>query len=184
LSFFEHEFESPLERYGVGRERKVWYHVVFLPNEMATQLSFGKGKRLRVEGEINEVPIENAFVSDGTGRFYLIVNPRVIKAAALTLGQPLTMRFRVAQNKQPDLPDPLKDALRRHPQASEQWRALTPGKQRGLAYFVAAVASADAQERRCRAIIEALGQGEGSPADASALRQVRQVLGARRVKTG
>ena len=70
-------FEARVERFGVGRTRKVWYDVLFLPPELEAQLPFDRYPRLRMEGEIAEVAIENAWMPTGHGRRYVIVGPEV-----------------------------------------------------------------------------------------------------------
>ena len=52
VGFFTHEFEVPLSTHGVGRSRVIWYHVLFMPQELAKSLPLDKHPRLRVRGEI------------------------------------------------------------------------------------------------------------------------------------
>lgn len=81
-SAYPFTFEAEIERFGVGRVRKVWYNVLFLPDTLATRLPFASHSRLRIEGEIADVPIANAFMPAGDGRHYVIVAPMSYGMAA------------------------------------------------------------------------------------------------------
>mgnify|MGYP001766017924 CR=1 FL=1 len=72
---FPHRFEGPLDRFGVGRERKVWYNVLLLPAAWESVLPFESFPRLRVKGEIADLPFEGAWIPTGDGRRYVIVAP-------------------------------------------------------------------------------------------------------------
>lgn len=161
MSWFTHEFEMPIVRHGVGRSRKVWYNVIFLPLNIAVDLPFAQHPQLRIEGEIADVPVKNALIPAGDGRYYMIVSPETLKSAELALGQIVGVRFRIADQDAVDLPEDLARALNGAP-ASRHWAALTPGRRRGLAHFVATAKGDATRRRRIAAVLAAIA---GDPAE-------------------
>jgi hypothetical protein len=155
-SYFPFEFEAPVARLGVGKTRKAWYTVLFLPPNLEHQLPFTEHPRLRVDGEIADVPVSGAWMPTGDGRRYFIVAARLRKAAALRLGQRVEMRFRIADQDAVEVPPELTRALAAHPKAQAVWESLTPGKRRGLSHPILAAKSAPTRERRVLSTINAL----------------------------
>lgn len=153
MSYFTHAFEGEITRFGVGRARVIWYSVLFLPQDVAPGLPFDLHPRLRVEGEIADVPVAGAWMPTGDGRRYFIVSPKVLKGAGVAVGDVVEMRFRVDDQDRVDVPDALARALARDPAAREAWDRLTPGRRRGLAHLV-----------------------HGARTEATALRRVEEVL--------
>jgi hypothetical protein len=155
LSYFTHGFEAPIERHGIGTGRVVWYRVLFLPERLAAELPFDKHPRLRVEGEIAEVPVSGAFIPSGDGRRYFIVSPAVLKTAEVAVGDTVEMRFRVDDQDRVDLPDALARALAAHPGARARFEALSPGARRGLTHRVG---SAKTDATRLKRVEEVLAE--------------------------
>jgi uncharacterized protein YdeI (YjbR/CyaY-like superfamily) len=89
-----------------------------------------------VEGEVADVPVSGAWLPTGDGRRYFILSPRVLREAELVVGEVAEMRFAVSDQNAVDTPGVLSEALQRDPRAHAAWMALTPGKQRGLAYRI------------------------------------------------
>lgn len=154
--WFTHEFEGPIERHGVGRDRKVWYTVVFLPEALTSGLPFDRHPQLRVEGEIADVPVKGAFLSSGDGRYYLIVSPETLKAGSIAPGQTVAVRFRIADQDAVDVPPALEQALRGDTAATEAWEALTTGRRRALAHHVATAKGEATRARRAEAVLVAI----------------------------
>lgn len=153
---YPHDFEGLLDRFGVGRDRKVWYTVLFLPESIAAELPFATFPRLRVEGEIADVPVEGAWMPTGDRRRYFIVAPRVLKAGGdggVGVGDLVRMRFRIADQNAVDVPPELAAALACIADARTAWDALTPGKQRGLTHRVHGAKSAETRARRVAEVI-------------------------------
>lgn len=149
-------FEGTIDRFGVGRTRKVWYTVLFLPHELEAKLPFVQFPRLRVKGEIGESPVEGAWMPTGDGRRYFIVAPRVLrvlKHLGVGLGDLVDMRFRIADQNAVDVPPELTAALAANPRAYKAWGALTAGKQRGLTHRIH---PAKTEETRARRVAEVL----------------------------
>lgn len=171
MTAYPFHFTAPLTRHGVGKARQIFYNVLFLPEEVAVHLPLAAHPRLRVEGEIADVPIANAFIPAGGGRHYVIVSPEVITGAGLRLGDPVEMRFAIADQDHVDMPPALVSALREDARAQEAFDALTPGKQRMLAQHVV---SAKTDPTRAKRVGEALEALMAHGADLRAWRQARK----------
>jgi len=155
-AFFDHAFEGAIDRFGVGKTRKVWYSVLFLPPEIASDLPFARYPRLRVDGEIADVPVTGAWMPTGDGRRYFIVGPRVFRDASVGVGSVVEMRFRIADQDAVDMPDALAAALLLDADAAKAWAALTPGKQRGLTHSVHGAKTDPTRARRVAEVIASL----------------------------
>lgn len=160
-SHFTHEFDAVISEFGVGKTRKVWYRVVFMPATLEGELPFGQYPRLRVDGEIADIPIANAFMPTGDGRRYLIVSPEVMKGASLSLGDTVSVRFRIADQNHVDVPDALTRAIDNLKTAKLIWEGLTAGKRRALAFHVSNAKTAPTQTKRIADVIEALTKFDG-----------------------
>ncbi|MEM6794143.1 MAG: YdeI/OmpD-associated family protein [Acidobacteriota bacterium] len=156
MEYYPYRFEAPIERFGVGKTRVIWYSVVFLPGELQEILPFQQYPRLRVEGEIEEVPIENAFMPTGDGRYYLLVSPKVMKEAAVGVGDEVHVLFGIADQDRVEVPQALQPAIDDDRPAAEAWAALTPGKKRMLAQHVFSAKTPKTQAKRVAEALEAL----------------------------
>ncbi len=156
MGFFTHEFEAPLATHGVGKSRVIWYHVLFLPPDLAGRLPLDVYPRLRVRGEIVDIPVAGAWMPTGDGRHYFIVSPAVRKVAGARLGDLLDMRFLVDDQDRVDVPQALEDALKRRPDMRAVWERITPGKRRGLAHQVAQAKSSATIQRRIQEVMDTL----------------------------
>lgn len=65
MAYLAHTFEAPLSRHGVGKTMVIWYFVLFLPEAVALTLPLKQYRRLRVVGEIRDVPVEGAWTPTG-----------------------------------------------------------------------------------------------------------------------
>jgi hypothetical protein len=173
---FPFAFEAEIERFAVGKSRLVWYDVLFLPDELRRQLPFDRYPRLRVDGEIAEVPFTGAFIPAGGGRNYAIVGPEVRKSAGVAAGDRVTMRFRVADQDEVEVPEALFNAVSSESAARRAWDALTPGKQRALSQHVL---SAKTQDTRGKRVGEALDALVHFAADLRAWRAAQRRAGGR-----
>jgi hypothetical protein len=160
VNYYRFAFEGPIARFGVGKSRKVWYTVLFLPTELEQDLPFAKHPRLRVDGEIGDIPVTGAWMPTGDGRRYFIVAARVRKMAALRIGQRVEMRFRIADQDAVEVPPELTRALKANREARAAWESLTPGKRRGLSHPIHAAKTAATREKRVRETITALLAGD------------------------
>jgi Bacteriocin-protection, YdeI or OmpD-Associated/Domain of unknown function (DUF1905) len=154
VSFFTHVFEGPISRFGVGKSRVIWYKVLFLPPDVQRSLPFAVYPRLRVRGEIADVPVAGAFMPTGDGRRYFIVSPHVCKGADVDLGSSVDMRFMVDDQDRVEIPDILAKALARDEDLMQRWQSLTPGRRRGLTHAIHAARSQTAREKRLQQLIK------------------------------
>ncbi|MEM7730401.1 MAG: YdeI/OmpD-associated family protein [Pseudomonadota bacterium] len=154
-------FEAEIERFGVGKTRKVWYQVLMLPGELQAELPFHTYPRLRVEGEIADVPVANAFIPTGDGRVYVIVGPEVRDAADVGIGDVVTMRFGIADQDAVDVPERLQGALDADKVALRAWGELTPGKKRAVSQHVKSAKTEPTILRRIDEALEIVTEHKG-----------------------
>lgn len=158
MALFTHEFEAPLSTHGVGKSRVIWYHVLFMPAHLARSLPLDVHPRLRVRGEIVDIPVAGAWMPTGDGGHYFIVSPAVRKGTGARLGDMLDMRFVIDDQDRVDVPAALQDALHGRPEMRQVWERITPGKRRGLAHRVAQAKSAATIQRRIQEVMDTLWQ--------------------------
>lgn len=156
MALFTHEFEAPLSLHGVGKSRVIWYQVLFMPERLAQELPLRLNPRLRVRGEIVDIPVAGAWMPTGDGRHYFMVSPAVRKGTGARLGDMLDMRFVIDDQERVDVPAALEDALTGKPELRAVWQGLSPGKRRGFAHQVAQAKSSATVERRVREVLDAL----------------------------
>jgi len=156
MALFTHEFEAPLSTHGVGKSRVIWYQVLFLPKPLAKTLPLRAHPRLRVRGEIVDIPVAGAWMPVGDGRHYFIVSQAVRKGTNARLGDMLDMRFVVDDQDRVDVPPALARALAARPELQAVWEGLTPGKRRGLAHLVTQAKSNPTVQRRIQDVMDAL----------------------------
>jgi len=137
MSFFTHAFEAEIVRHPIGNgARIVHYTVVYLPPAMVSQLPFDAHPRLRVTGEIADVPVEGAWQPAGDGRRYLMVPKVVFEDAGVAVGDRVEVRFKVGDQDAVDVPDALGRLLEGDEELAAKWVALTPGARRAFAHRV------------------------------------------------
>lgn len=175
MTWFTHSFEAVIERHSLGR--KIWYHVLFLPPDIAAELPFDQHPQLRIEGEIADVPVKSAFIPAGDGRYYVIVSPETLKDADVRAGQSVDMRFRVADQSAVVVPEDLARALALDGEAAAAWDALTVGRRRGLAHHVASAKSTATRERRIAGVFAAMTGTAREGATAQDVARLARLLG-------
>ncbi len=156
MSGYPFEFTGRVAKHDYG---PFSYTVVYLPVEMEGDLPFGETARVRVRGEIEEVPFAGAW-QPGQGRKYLILSRSLLKKRELSVGDWVSVRFRLDDPEAVDVPEDLAEALRKHRKVKKLWDALSAGKQRGLAHFVNGVKSEEARQKRIEKALGLLEQGE------------------------
>jgi hypothetical protein len=149
---YPHEFEGEITLRDVGTYT---YTVVYLCPALARQLPFDGQPRLRFIGEVGEHPIEAAW-QPAAGRWYAMLSKPLLREAGLTVGDRVRIRFRVAPADRVVLPDALSQALRLDDAARSAWQSLSPGKQRGLAYLIAAAKTDATLQKRLRDLLHGL----------------------------
>jgi hypothetical protein len=159
MSYYTHEFQDVISLQGVGIKKVLTYKVLFLPHYFEAELPFKEFPRLRVEGEIADVPVRGAWIPVGDGRRYFIVSPEVKKQTGFDVGDVVDMRFRIDDQDHVDIPASLQSALRDDNVADAQWDKLTAGKKRMFTFHVASAKTAPTEARRVGEAIEAIARG-------------------------
>jgi hypothetical protein len=139
-------------------------HHIALPAEVATALVATGCPRF--VGEIVGIETDGELVA-----FRRVLHRRADGVYCLRFGRQwlhdagLKPDARVAVSLRPDptpdaidIPDELEAALAGSGPASQQWKRLTPGRQRSFAYGIERVKSPDARARRAEALVERLAE--------------------------
>jgi hypothetical protein len=143
-AFFPFRFEGPIESHALGTMR---YTVIWLPEHLQPDLPLARFPRLRISGELNDEPLTGAW-QPSSGRWYLMLSKPLLKATGLFVGATAELRFRVEPQEDVETPILLDRALEQNAAAKEAFEALTAGKKRALAHFVAAAKTAPTLSRR------------------------------------
>lgn len=146
-----HTFEGRIEPLDWG---KATYTILRLPPEVDAALKAERAKR--VEGEIGEHPVNLAItrapVLDGA---FLWTGQSFLNAAGLDPGDMVEVRLRKADPDHVETPDDVMAALRTAGK-SQDWAALTAGKQRGMLYQVTSAKRAETRAKRIAKLIDEL----------------------------
>ena len=148
-----------ISRHGVGNSRVITYKVLFLPPNLMANLPFDLFPRLRVEGEIADVPVRGAWMPVGDGRRYFIVSPDIKKNTGLDVGDLVEMRFRIDDQDHVDVPSALQRAVDADPETQGRWEALSAGKKRMFTFHVASARSPETEAKRVAEAKAAIDQG-------------------------
>ena len=159
MAFYPFDFRDRIALHGVGKFRVVNYKVLFLPPQLVLVLPFQKYPRLRLEGEIAEVPVGGAWIPAGDERRYFIILPAIKSCTGSVVGDEVEMRFRIDDQDHVDVPEVLQLALSLHSTALLSWEKLTPGKQRMFVQHVKSAKTANTQRRRVDEALTAIGDG-------------------------
>lgn len=159
MSYFTHSFTGEISLHGVGKSRVITYKVLFMPPRFEAELPFKTYPRLRVEGEIAEVPVRGAWMPVGDGRRYFIVSPEIKAHTGHDVGDSVEMRFRIDDQDYVDMPKALELALASDPDANRRWTSLTAGKKRMFTNHVGSAKTAPTQQRRVDEAILAIRGG-------------------------
>ncbi len=159
MNYFTHQFSDRISLHGVGKSRVITYKVLFMPPQFETELPFKTYPRLRVEGEIAEVPVRGAWMPVGDGRRYFIVSPKVKANTGLDVGDEVEMRFRIDDQNFVDVPQSLETAIRADSDISTQWDNLTAGKKRMFTNHVGSAKTPPTEQRRIDEALAAISQG-------------------------
>ena len=154
MSFYQHEFAGEIARHsmGINKRGELFYTVVYVPTETIEALPLDEHPRLRVEGEIAEMPFEGA-INPSKGRHYLMVSKKLMKARALVVGDEVAVRFNVGDQDYVDISAELQQALDDNPTAMALWDNLTAGRKRGFATLVNSAKRSATREARAAKVI-------------------------------
>ncbi len=151
-------FSTEIARHRVAENYH--YTVVYLPDRFVGALPFDRHPRLRVEVELAGRVFEGAWQPAGLKK-YLMVPKAILKEADLSVGDHVTVEFKVGDQDHVDLPEEIITMLLEDREFSDAWSALTPGKQRGLCYFVASAKRENTRNKRLDFVREAAIKRDG-----------------------
>lgn len=152
MSWFTHHVETVITTHDVGTYR---YTVVYCDASVAATLDFPRGGRLRIEADIAGVPVRGAWQPAG-GRWYLMLSKAALAASGLRVGDVVEVSFRVLAASTVDEPPALQALLDGDRAAAAGWRALSAGRQRGLAHLVSSAQRASTRAARLAEITRVL----------------------------
>jgi Bacteriocin-protection, YdeI or OmpD-Associated/Domain of unknown function (DUF1905) len=142
-------FESRVEPLAWGRAT---YTILRLPGDVVAAL----GKTRRVEGEINDHPVNLALTRALVcPDIFLWAGQSLLDRVGINPGHLVEVRLRPAPDDQVDVADDVMVALRAH-DAMQAWESLTPGKQRGLLHQINSAKTAATRAKRVAALIATL----------------------------
>lgn len=134
-------FEGAVEPMEWG---KATYTVLRIPPEVVDAL----GKTKRVEGEINDHPVNLALtkapVIDGV---FIWAGKTLLREVGIDPGERIEVRLRAAPDDLVEVPSDVVNALR-SAGLTESWDSLTAGKQRGMLYQVTSAKRAETRLKR------------------------------------
>lgn len=123
---------------------KATYTVLSIPPEVVDAL----GKTKRVEGEINDHPVNLALtkapVIDGV---FVWAGKSLLREIGIEPGEQIEIRLRAAPNDLVEVPADVVNALR-SAGVTDKWDSLTSGKQRGMLYQVTSAKRAETRVKR------------------------------------
>lgn len=151
MTLHPYSFEATVELRGDGR----YVHAcVYLPGALARELTVGRS-RLRIRGELDELPFAGAWQPSPAGHF-LLLSRATCRAAGIAVGDRIEVRFRLDDPDAVSVPNELERALAANREAARAWNALTPGRRRGLAHLIAAARTPATVARRVDEILAGL----------------------------
>ncbi len=154
-SYYKYEFNGRIQKHSVGINKRgeLYYTVIFLPDELVSILPVKQYPRLRVEGEMHNLPFQGA-LQPSKGRYYLLLSQRFLKENELSLGDDIEVRFNIGDQDYVEMPTELEQALRQHSEAKALWDSFTPGKKRGFATTVASAKRVETRQARAQKMIQ------------------------------
>ena len=154
---FPYRFEGPIERHVIAAkssDRALAYSVVWLPEALHAALPLEGHPKLRITGEIAEMPFEGVWQA-WRGERYLMVPRAVMDERDLSLGDEVELRFRIADQDAVDVPPALATLLGTDTMRGG-WERLTVGRRRALAHHVGSAKRDDTRAKRLAEIEAAL----------------------------
>lgn len=141
-------------------------HYLEVPKSAVQALGGSLRQRVRVRfGRTLE--FRGGFMALGQGRAYISISKARLKAIGAKLGDRLKVRLEIDRETVGEsLSDELRELLAQDAKGRARFEALTPGKQRMIAYYVGGVKSPDKRLERAIELIEnlkALPEGKESP---------------------
>ena len=134
----------------------VWGHAVLVDPKV--QAYFKKKEITRFIATVNDSdPFHCAFIPNGKGSAYILLNKELRKKHRLQEGDEVNMTVKEDESKYGmALPEELEELFYQDPEGSEVFHTLTPGKQRSLLFMVGKPKSSKTRLKKALTIIDYL----------------------------
>lgn len=153
IDFYPFVFETTIRQDLNGK--RLMSPAIVLDPELAAELPFDTYPKLRVDAEINGFAHEGAFVPIHGGH-YMMVSKRLRQAIGRDLGDPVTVRFKVADQDALNMPQILIDAFEDAPDARELWDAMPLGKRRSWCNQIDKAKAPETKQNRIGKLLDLL----------------------------
>lgn len=151
-------FTAPLLRPADGGSDGSWSFVL-LPHKASQQLP--RRGRCTVEGTINGHPFQATLDPDGQLGHWLKVDEELRKAAAIQVGDRVTLEIApVTQEPEPATPPDFQAALRASPNAERTWRETTTIARLDWIHWITSAKQAKTRSKRVNDALEMLASGK------------------------
>lgn len=114
---------------------------------------YGSKGRVSVKAAIGKEIFHTSIFPNGDGTHHLMFNKAMQKAAGARAGDTVTMSLELDKGTEPEIPAPLKAALKADKNAAAKFKALTPA---GRREYIAWIMSAKREETRVERSAKAL----------------------------
>jgi Bacteriocin-protection, YdeI or OmpD-Associated len=150
MAYYSHHFDAVITVHETGSYR---HTVVYLDKSLHAALALQTSPRPRIEADVCGVVFKGAWQpANNPKRWFLMLPKAQLKSAHLAIGSAVEVAFRFVDDGDVDLPAELQMALTRDAAFRAAWAALTPGKQRGLAYTVASAKKTETRQVRAEQV--------------------------------
>lgn len=149
----ELSFQATLENWAEGMD----YCAVPVPAEITRALGT-KGPVLVMARVNDSEPFQVSLFPVGGGKHYIRIKAKVRKETKTKTGDLVRLRFIVLDRADVTIPDDLMDALRAA-RVTDDFKALTPGKQSFILRRIDEAARPETREKRIQEAVEAAQQG-------------------------
>ena len=149
----ELSFQATMENWAEGMD----YCAVPVPAEITRALGT-KGPVLVMARVNDSEPFQVSLFPVGGGKHYIRIKAKVRKETKTKTGDLVRLRFIVLDRADVTIPDDLMDALRAA-RVTDDFKALTPGKQSFILRRIDEAARPETREKRIQEAVEAAQQG-------------------------
>ncbi|MEM7138998.1 MAG: YdeI/OmpD-associated family protein [Myxococcota bacterium] len=150
---------------GKASSRSVTYTVLYLSDALRKRLPFGRGSRLRIEGDLEGVSVALAFQPARGANHFVMVSNDLLRRIDREVGDTVTLRFNVDDPNRVVVPQELRDALAEDEDARATWAELTPGRKRSWASYVERAKRQETRRDKTEEVVDRLRRGLVDPRD-------------------
>lgn len=151
-------FKGFIEKYGQNGEKSGWSYV-FIPAELAEQLSPGSRKSFRVKGKVDNTAISQlALWPVGDGNFILPLNANLLKAIGKRKGAEVKLTID-ADHSTIALNEDLMGCLREDEKALSAFDKLNPSEKKYFSQWVSSAKTDATKSKRIVHILQSMHRG-------------------------